>query len=120
MRVSTFVRIWLVLCLGAVSAAACGGSEPTAPPVATAAVKFSRPRAALGSPIEVTYRFQVAADAPTFTEAYVLLATVYYRLQRREDGDRVRGIIERLNAEAQAQQPGSRASAVPPAGASPP
>ena len=63
---------------------------------------------------------QVVADAPTFTEAYVLLATVYYRLQRREDGDRVRGIIERLNAEAQAKQPGSRASAAPPAGATPP
>lgn len=63
---------------------------------------------------------QVVADAPAFTEAYVLLATVYYRLQRREDGDRVRGIIERLNAEAQAQQPGSRASAGPPGGSTPP
>lgn len=62
----------------------------------------------------------VVADAPTFTEAHVLLATVYYRLQRREDGDRVRAVIERLNAEAQAQQPGSRASAAVAPGASPP
>lgn len=62
----------------------------------------------------------LVADTPQFTEAYVLLATVYYRLQRREDGDRVRGIIERLNAEVQATQPGSRASAGPPASSSSP
>jgi tetratricopeptide (TPR) repeat protein len=68
----------------------------------------------------------IVADAPTFTEAYVLLATVYYRLQRREDGDRMRGVIERLNAEAQAQQPGAkaadaaRAAAAAGAGTSPP
>jgi hypothetical protein len=70
MRVSTFVRIWLVLCLGAVSAAACGGSEPVAPAVATPSVTFSRTRAALGSPVDVTYRFQVAADAQAFTQDY--------------------------------------------------
>jgi tetratricopeptide (TPR) repeat protein len=52
----------------------------------------------------------IVADSPTFTEAYVLLATVYYRLQRREDGDRMRTIIERLNAEAQAKQPGAKAA----------
>lgn len=44
---------------------------------------------------------QVVADAPTYSEAYVLLATVYYRLQRKEDGDRMRAVVERLNAEAQ-------------------
>jgi tetratricopeptide (TPR) repeat protein len=43
----------------------------------------------------------VVADAPNYTEAYVLLATVYYRLQRKEDGDRMRKVVERLNAEAQ-------------------
>lgn len=52
----------------------------------------------------------IVTDSPAFTEAYVLLATVYYRLQRREDGDRMRGVIERLNAEAQAQQPGAKAA----------
>jgi len=62
----------------------------------------------------------IVADAPTFVEAHVLLATVYYRLQRREDGDRVRATIERLNAEAQAKQPGSRATAAPTPGSSPP
>jgi tetratricopeptide (TPR) repeat protein len=49
---------------------------------------------------------QVVKDAPKYSEAYVLLATVYYRLQRRQDGDRMRAIVEQLNAEAQARQPG--------------
>lgn len=62
----------------------------------------------------------IVADAPTFTEAYVLLATVYYRLQRRDDGDRMRGVIERLNAEAQAKQPGARAAEAAKAAAVPP
>ncbi|HTV00742.1 MAG TPA: tetratricopeptide repeat protein [Luteitalea sp.] len=62
----------------------------------------------------------IVADAPTFTEAYVLLATVYYRLQRRDDGDRMRAVIEKLNAEAQAKQPGARAAEAAAAGASPP
>jgi tetratricopeptide (TPR) repeat protein len=52
----------------------------------------------------------IVTDSATFTEAYVLLATVYYRLQRRDDGDRMRAVIERLNAEAQAQQPGAKAA----------
>ncbi len=61
----------------------------------------------------------IVADSPTFTEAYVLLATVYYRLQRREDGDRMRAVIERLNADAQARQPGAKAAAAAAAAATP-
>ena len=60
----------------------------------------------------------IVADSPNFTEAYVLLATVYYRLQRRDDGDRMRAVIERLNAEAQAKQPGAQASEAAKAAAS--
>ena len=60
----------------------------------------------------------IVADSPKFTEAYVLLATVYYRLQRRDDGDRMRTVIERLNAEAQAKQPGAQASEAAKAAAS--
>jgi hypothetical protein len=45
-------------------------------------------------------------EAPNFTEAHVTLATVYYRLRRKEDGDRERAIIAKLNAEAQEKQPG--------------
>jgi tetratricopeptide (TPR) repeat protein len=50
----------------------------------------------------------LVADEPQFTEAHVLLATVYYRLQRREDGDRVRARVDQLNAESQARQPGAK------------
>jgi hypothetical protein len=43
-------------------------------------------------------------DAPAFKEAHVTLATVYYRLRRKADGDRERVIVERLTAETQARQ----------------
>ena len=41
-------------------------------------------------------------ESPNFTEAHVSLATVYYREKRKEDGDRERGIVDRLTAEKQA------------------
>ena len=43
-------------------------------------------------------------ESPDFTAAHIGLATVYFRLQRREDGDRERAIVRRLNAEAQAAE----------------
>ncbi len=45
-------------------------------------------------------------ESPEFTEAHVSLATVYYRLKRKQDGDRERAEAQRLIAEKQAQQPG--------------
>jgi tetratricopeptide (TPR) repeat protein len=73
---------------------------------------------------------QVVQESPSFVEGHVLLATTYYRLKRRDDGDRERKIVERLNAENQAKQPGARpgeaqapagtASDAPPAGTTPP
>jgi tetratricopeptide (TPR) repeat protein len=56
----------------------------------------------------------IVKDAPSFLEAHVTLATVYYRLKRREDGDRERTIIEALNKEIQAKQPGAVAPNRPP------
>lgn len=53
-------------------------------------------------------------DAPQFTEAHVTLATVYYRLKRKEDGDRERAIVQKLNAEAQSKQPGVSAAPAKP------
>jgi tetratricopeptide (TPR) repeat protein len=47
----------------------------------------------------------VIKEAPQFIEAHVTLATVYYRLKRKADGDRERAIVEKLNQEAQARQP---------------
>jgi tetratricopeptide (TPR) repeat protein len=45
--------------------------------------------------------------APSFTEAHVSLATVYYREKRNADGDRERAIVQTLNAERQAKEPGA-------------
>jgi tetratricopeptide (TPR) repeat protein len=44
-------------------------------------------------------------DAPAYIDAHVLLATTYYRLKRKDDGDRERQLVEKLTAEAQAKQP---------------
>jgi hypothetical protein len=49
--------------LAAFSVAGCRKKEPDMPPVATPNVTFSRDRVAIGSPVKVTYRFQVAANA---------------------------------------------------------
>ncbi len=48
-------------------------------------------------------------EIPHFVEAHVSLATVYYRLKRREDGDKERAIVLELNAKSQAAQPGATA-----------
>ena len=50
----------------------------------------------------------VVREYPDFVEARVLLASVYYRLNRKEDGQRQRAIIEKLNAEQQNKQPGAQ------------
>jgi Tfp pilus assembly protein PilF len=55
----------------------------------------------------------IVKEAPTFVEAHVALATAYYRQQRKEDGDRERAIVERLNKEKEAKE---RGGASPPKG----
>lgn len=52
---------------------------------------------------------QLTEVNPRFVEARVSLATVYYRLKRKEDGDRQRELVLKLNAENQAAQPGVKA-----------
>ena len=52
------------------SLAACGRREDTAPPVATPTVTMERDRVAIGSPVDMRYRFVVAQDAPAFGEDY--------------------------------------------------
>src|SRR5215470_18083489 len=51
---------------------------------------------------------QLVKDAADFVEAHVMLATVYYRMRRKADGDREQAIVNKLNAERQAKQPGSQ------------
>ena len=41
-------------------------------------------------------------------EVHVQLATAYNRLKRKDDADRERAIVDRLNAEAAAKQKGGR------------
>lgn len=60
----------LVLIALTLSTTACGRTEDVAAPVATPAVSLSRPDAAVGSPVDMAYRFAVAAEAPAFAEDY--------------------------------------------------
>jgi hypothetical protein len=59
-----------VLLAATLAAAACGRAEDTEPPVATPSVTLSRPEAAVGSPVDMAYRFVVADNAPPFAEDY--------------------------------------------------
>jgi len=43
-------------------------------------------------------------DNPSFLDAHVSLARLYYRLHMKEDGDRERSIVDKLNAEVQAKK----------------
>jgi tetratricopeptide (TPR) repeat protein len=54
----------------------------------------------------VTMLEAIVKDAPDLVEAHVQLATAYNRLKRKEDADREKAIVDRLNAEAQAKQKG--------------
>jgi len=65
-------RVWLFACAlcAAISLIACGRGRETPRPVATPGFAVRHTRVPLGSPMEITYRFLVAADAPRFTENY--------------------------------------------------
>ena len=56
---------WVAV-LAAVCCAACAPNADTAAPVATPAVTLARPDVVVGGPIEMTYRWVVAPDAPAF------------------------------------------------------
>jgi hypothetical protein len=62
------MRIWSALFLTTL-AVACARVDD-APPVATPSVALSHRDAPIGGPIEMTYRFAVAADAPPLAEDY--------------------------------------------------
>ena len=50
------------------SLGSCRAATDTEKPVATPSVTLARQKAALGSPIDITYKFVVAPDAPPFRE----------------------------------------------------
>ena len=49
---------------------------------------------------------KLVKETPNFVEAHVSLATIYYRLKRKEDGDRERALVLKLNEQKQAAEPG--------------
>ncbi|HEY0763109.1 MAG TPA: tetratricopeptide repeat protein [Pyrinomonadaceae bacterium] len=63
--------------------------------------------AAAGKPSDALPLLEgVLKEHGDFVEARVLLASVYYRLNRKEDGDREKALIQKSNADQQAKQPG--------------
>ena len=66
MRLVRGTQTACVLMVLAVMLAGCGEPEDTTPPVGNLQVALSRPKVALGSPVEVTYKFTVAPNAPAF------------------------------------------------------
>ena len=56
----------------------------------------------------------VVKEHGEFVEARVLLASVYYRLNRKADGDREKALIQKTNSEQQAKQPGAQSGEAPP------
>ena len=64
----------LLLCVLLV-VGACSRDEPTAPPVASASLALNKDKAAIGSPLAMTYKFQVAQNA-TFDGDYAVFVHV--------------------------------------------
>lgn len=62
----------LLGCLLLTGLAGCSGTADEAPPVATPTVTLNRRDVSVGAPMDVTYRFVVAKDAPAFREDYVV------------------------------------------------
>lgn len=56
-----------------VTLAGCSEAEDTTPPVGAIQVSLSRPKVALGSPVEVTYKFTVAQGAPSLGQRRVFV-----------------------------------------------
>ncbi len=63
-------------CAGLALAAGCGKKADTEPPVATPGISFNKTRAALGSPVVISYRFQVAPNAPAFNGNFRVMVHV--------------------------------------------
>src|SRR5262245_50255782 len=71
----SFARLFLALTLTGLLVA-CSKKVDDARPVATPSITLNRTTAAVGSPIEMTYKFAVAPDAPPFAEDYTVFVHV--------------------------------------------
>jgi hypothetical protein len=63
-------RLLVFLMAAAALAAGCGRAQDTEAPVATPSVTVARGDAAAGTPLEMSYRFVVAPNAPAFADDY--------------------------------------------------
>jgi hypothetical protein len=63
----------LVCALAVALLAGCGSKDDVEPPVATPALSVSRDRVPIGSPLKLTYRFDVAANAKIDGEYWVFV-----------------------------------------------
>ncbi len=59
-----------IVALSVIVATGCRREEPEPPPVATPSFSANQTRVPLGSPVEVTYKFVVAKDAPKIGEDF--------------------------------------------------
>ena len=65
---SVVARLYVCLFTVMLLVAGCGRKQDTEAPVVTPTVTLARPDAAIGMPVEMSYRFVVAGNAPAFTE----------------------------------------------------
>lgn len=63
-------------CLATIALAACGGSEVVEAPLATPHVTLNHEQVPAGSPLEITYRFEVAPDAMMSADYWVMAHVV--------------------------------------------
>jgi hypothetical protein len=63
MKMLVRASVHAVICAGLLSIAGCNREPASEPPVATPTVTLNKDRAPIGSPLRITYKFQVAADA---------------------------------------------------------
>ena len=61
-------RLYVCLFTAILLVAGCGRTKDTETPVVTPTVTLARPDAAIGMPVEMSYRFVVAGNAPAFAE----------------------------------------------------
>jgi hypothetical protein len=70
MKISASRFVLLIFLLAIAASGACSRQQTEEPPVATPSFSINHTRIPLGSPVEVTYKFVVASNAPTINEDY--------------------------------------------------
>src|SRR5687768_11915137 len=65
----------VLVCALLTTVAACSSKEPAQPPVATPTVTLNKEKAAIGSPLKITYKFEVLPNA-SFDAAHAVFVHV--------------------------------------------